>query len=210
MFTFIICMMVNITNIYGVPNYYVNHALPIPNKLPYDKNGIKMHDYGGTVGYQYNTLFIANDAIDFYNDYVYIPNGYIPNSEYKDAFFEIISWLEKNNKQTSDSIYFQYNYEVRGAKSPWQSAITQARVGKAFFLAYKLSGEKKYLESVRLTLAPLFRLINEGGFIYNEDDIYFFEEYVYPKPDHVLNGHMSVLLDLSYINTVKRYKYKNG
>lgn len=182
---------------------YINKLLPTPNEGNYDSEGIIMYDYGQKIDLQYNPLFISNDAISFYNDYYGYPVEYRQNPEYIKFFYKYIDWLADNSTfQNGIGRLVPYNFDSDlGGKAPWYSAITQARVAKAFTLAYKESGDEKYLRYTHELLQPLFIDISKGGLLHSEENIYFFEEYINP-PDHSLNGHMSVILNLFEVNEV--------
>ena len=182
---------------------YINKELPVINEGNYDSEGIIMYDYGIETGLQYNPLFIANDAISFYNDYHGCPSGYTPNSEYKRYFFKYVNWLIQNSEVRDDvGRILPYKFDSKlGGKAPWHSGITQARVAKVFSLAYEWTQEEKYLKYAEEVLSPVFIEIKDGGLLYSKDDIYFFEEYIHP-PDHSLNGHMSVIKNLFEVNEI--------
>lgn len=211
----LICLMLILSSCRSQTNFqaaeneqtpiYVNKKLPIPGEENYDENGIVMYDYGIDIGMQYNPLFIANDAISFYNDYHGVPEGFSKNDLYQKYFYEYINWFIENSEikeGVGRLLPYQFDSDL-GGKAPWVSAITQARVAKAFVMAYRWSGDEIYLSYAQETIKPLFLEIDKGGllFVDNDIDVIFFEEYINP-PDHSLNGHMSVILNLLEVNEV--------
>lgn len=186
-------------------------SLPYANqdKLPINQEGldddfIRLHDYGGQVGKQYNPLFIANDALTYYEAYHNVPKGYIAHPEFKKAFFNVVDWLKQHGIHNEKGFLIPYMYDVHEYNAPWFSGITQARVAKVFMQAYMWSGEQEYKTLAKDTLKPIGLSLEERGFSYIENDLVFFEEYPVRnqeiKPNHVLNAHMSILLDTIYIN----------
>lgn len=179
---------------------YINHPLPKPGCGTYDKNGINRHDYKGKIGYQYNPLFICNDALDYYADYFYRPSNFLPNPQYKTEFFKIVKWLlAYSEKDGLNSIRIPYKFTISGRPAPWYSGVTQARAARVLALAYVWERDEKYIEVAEKLINYIFLPIKKGGFTYKEKNLTYFEEYTHPAPNHVLNGHMSILLDLAAI-----------
>lgn len=195
------------------------NAIPTQASLPYanqdklpinqegmDDNFVRLHDYGGYVGKQYNPLFIANDAVLYFASYHNIPKGTVPHPEFKKAFFNVADWLQDNGIYNENGFFIPYMYDVHEYKAPWFSGITQARVATVFIRAYMWSGDETYLELAKDTLKPMGISLADGGFSYLENGLVFFEEYPIRNqnilPNHVLNAHMSIVLDMLYANKV--------
>lgn len=186
--------------------HYANQEkLPI-NQEGLDDDFIRLHDYGGQVGKQYNPLFIANDALVYYAAYHDVPKGAIPHPEFKKAFFNVVDWLKQHGIHNEKGFFIPHMYDVYEYKSPWFSGITQARVAKVFIQAYMWSGDQAYKILAKDALKPIGLSLDEGGFSYIEDNLVFFEEYPIRNqkinPNHVLNTHMSVILDMIYVNKI--------
>ncbi|KEQ13086.1 D-glucuronyl C5-epimerase family protein [Endozoicomonas numazuensis] len=177
--------------------------LPSPGKEGYDDKGIRYHNYGGSRGYQYNPLYVANDAISFSESYRFLTEqSDAQAAHYLKAYWDVVSWYSDWLVRKNDWLLVPYKFDARGAESPWYSAITQARVARVFIIAYELSGDEKYLSTAESLLEPLFVEVDKGGFLYREGEIIFFEQHVKPLYDHTLNGHMSALLDMNYVNRI--------
>lgn len=185
----------------NLPLYWnPKHPLPTPGCSNRDKDGIRLHDYKGEIGKQYNPLFIAIDARSYYSDYTNIPEGFAANPLYKEWFFKTANWLYEYADKLDNDLLFPYKFAHHGVEPPWYSAISQARVALVFTYAYSLSQDEKWIKAAKASIEPIFRPLSEDGFLYVEKDLMFFEEYPKPSPNHVLNAHMSVIKDLSEVN----------
>ncbi|KEQ13085.1 D-glucuronyl C5-epimerase family protein [Endozoicomonas numazuensis] len=153
---------------------------------------------GGEVGRQYNPLFIADDAKNYYSSFHNVPEGYRPLEDYKGYFFTIIDWYLREMVDSQLGLLIPYKFNNRGVTAPWYSAITQARIAEIFVFAYRWTLDSKYLDIARRLVKPLYVGIKYGGFLYEENDVIFFEEY--KTNDHVLNAHISVVLNLIEVN----------
>lgn len=185
--------------------YANQEKLPI-NQEGLDDDFIRLHDYGGQVGKQYNPLFIANDALVYYAAYHDVPKGTVPHPEFREAFFNVVDWLKQHGIHNENGFLIPYLYDVHEYKAPWFSGITQARVAMVFIQAYMWSDDQTYKILAKETLKPIGLSLDEAGFSYIENNLVFLEEYPIRnreiQPNHVLNAHMSILLDMIYINKV--------
>ena len=115
-----------------------------------DPRGVLLFDYGGTLGRQYNPLFIADFAM-----------ALVPlqeDAEGRRILFENLSHLLESAVTTpAGHLAFPYRFEfsVVGQKAPWFSAMAQARVGQAMMWGWRLSGDPRYLEAGKAAVLAL-------------------------------------------------------
>ena len=180
--------------------YYHRSELPEDNPDGYDENGVKMHEYNGVM--QYNPLFIANAAQEYYQDFTQIPEGYRANPRYETAFWKQIDWLTSNYVEENGFVLFPYRFDWGEEKNPWYSALAQCRISKVLMLAYQLTDNEEYHHLAEQSIYAVLAPVEQDGFMYTDGEFRIYEEYRHPFYNHSLNGHLSVILDLISVNEV--------
>ncbi|PKQ29372.1 MAG: hypothetical protein CVT60_05685, partial [Actinobacteria bacterium HGW-Actinobacteria-10] len=184
--------------------YHVPAMIPVPGEEPYDANGIRRWDYGKELGLQYLPLEICNDAIQFHKAYHQVPEGKRRFDGYEDEFLRACGWLLENAEVwEAGGLLLLNRHDLtrlgNTTPGPWPSALTQGRTAKVMALAYEWTKDERYAEAARKFLRPVMADMRQGGLTYTEGSYSWFEEYPVPEPDHVLNGHQSVILDMMFV-----------
>jgi hypothetical protein len=154
-----------------------------------DDEGIPMQLYRKH-GLQYNPLFVALQAKkDF---------PLSADSVSLHRFIHCTDWLLKNAEEKDDLFWLPYKFDLpeMGLRAPWHSSLAQAYAMTCFVQRASLGNPEKWLPAALGTLGTLDP--DSGmGIRLNADQIWF-PEYPGTSKNFVLNGHMSVLLDLHF------------
>ena len=168
--------------------YYMTFYEKAFYKGPFDKNGIPLLDYKGTIGKQYNPIAISQYALGLYNLYIKEKDSILLKK-----FLNQVKWLSENLERNKHGVYVwmhHFDWEYQGTlKSPWYSSLAQGNGISVLVRAYLLTGEKKYIDLAILAFDSFRKTIDEGGvtFIDKNGNVWF-EEYIIPPYSHVLNG----------------------
>lgn len=193
-------------------------------KIDLDEKGVPIVDYGFVspqgdtsdskqdgwiyIGKQRNPLTISTQANAYYSQYL---QG---NNSSKDLFINCADWLMDNAEMKDGILVWEYKYPwpTYNNTPPYRSGMSQASIIKVLAMAYNLTGEEKYIEAAKKGLGAFFIEVDEGGVTYKDKDGWWYEEYAQTgleKEPRVLNGHISVLLNLEdYYNLTKDEKSK--
>lgn len=177
-----------------------------------DSKGVPIVDYGyvspkgdssatGKEGYvhigeQRNPLIISSYGIIYYNRYL---SG---DASSKYAFLNCADWFIDNAAMRNGSLVWEYNYSwpTYNNTPSFISGMTQSGAIRVLATAYKITGDKKYLQAAKGGLESFFKEVDQGGVTYKEPDGWWYEEYAQPGlgiEPRVLNGHMTALIDLN-------------
>ncbi len=161
--------------------------------LQNDSTGVPLVVYEGSLGRQYNSVTVAEQAIKL--------SGQKDSTDDR-KFFNCISWLIKNNIVLNDSsIIFldYYNWPVYNMTSPWRSAMNQGRAMQAFLQAFEKTDDTIYLEYAKKSMNVLYTEVKDGGVTYKDSTGYWYEEYADDNvpQSRVLNGMIVVLQALN-------------
>jgi len=180
----------------NIGHYYVHASIDFLHKeigenYKFDRDGIPYTTFPGTTDMQYNPVSIAQYALGLWE--VFLASS---ENKYRTKFLKISDWFVENHVNGK----WQYNYhdKVSNLKSGWISAMAQGQAISVLMRAFQASGNKKYLKSAELAIAPLLKTISEGGVVhkFNEQN-WWFEEYPSPQnPGHVFNGHVYCLFGI--------------
>lgn len=113
---------------------------------------------------------------------------------------------------------FKWNYRNANEilEEGWISSLAQGQALSLLSRVYKLTNEKRYLESAEKALIPFTKRVEDGGVVrYWEEKYIFFEEYPTKRPSYVLNGFVFALIGLYDMhqntgNVLARQLYENG
>lgn len=163
-----------------------------------DKNGLEWFYYGYQInrhiGFQRNPLFVATQAIAYFEDY----------KETKDEqtltyFHNCIDFLMEDREVVGKATYFTGDFYLVAYDEPvgWKCGLTNSRVIIAMMAAHEESGDSTYLDVAHSTLFPFTIPITKGGLtIKLSEESWWFCEYPKPNGDSpmVLNGMLSILI----------------
>lgn len=157
------------------------------------------------VGKTHHPAWIALYALAYAGVEAY--TGELEGRSNDDHFYACISWLEENLKRAKGGLWtwtydFDSTYNDITIKAPWSSAFAQATGIQAFLIAYRKSGEDRYLNLARKAALALTTPLSEGGLLFQSDNDIWFEEIPHPvsNPGHILNGHMRALIALNALS----------
>lgn len=188
-------------NIYR--NIAIVFKLDSPGKVEMDENGIPYVDYGYRqgvyIGLQRNPLFVANQAIQYYDEY-----HRTGELEYKEKTLNCLGWLISSKIESGNTYLWMYDFPNTGYENTyaWYSSLAQIRIIDAFTKGYQLTGDDSYKQLAERALLALDTPIAEGGLMYPSEDgegKWYAEvvSYEREKPPFILNGHMEVLIYLN-------------
>lgn len=155
---------------------------------PYDREGIPLLDYRGSLGRQYNPIAIAQFGLGNFN--AFCRSG---NTELRNKFLAVADWLvgalEPNEKGLHVwNHHFDWEYRTK-LRAPWQSALAQSQGISVLVRAHIETGSKVYLATARVAFETLKEQTCDGGMIHvDENGDIWLEEYVVSPPTHILNG----------------------
>lgn len=156
----------------------------------YDDEGIPMQLYNNKERH-YNPLFIAREAQQ--------ANLRRLNGEDKQDFVKLTDWLLANMVQTDSTAVVQYHFPFpEYAQSvPWSSALAQAVSISVLLERAAMDRDMQIYDTARRGLYSLQP--GKAGLSYAiSDSSYWYMEYPAEEPYFVLNGMLSVLLQLHY------------
>lgn len=128
---------------------------------------------------------ICHFAFGFYK--YYHESG---DERYRTYFFNNVHWLMNHADENGYLFYpYKWNHGSVVYNEPWLSGMAQGEAVAVMCMAYRISGEKKYLDMAELFFKRMYS--NTGGhwvFGVDTEGYYWLEEY--PSSDfcHVLNG----------------------
>ena len=173
-----------------------------------DNKGLEWYYYGeredSFIGYQRNPLFIASQAITYYDEF-----KETNDEETRTYFHNCINYLMEDKVVEGDATYFTGDFDLVAYDEPagWKCGLTNSRVILAMMAAHEESGDTTYLEVAHSVLFPFTIPITKGGLVIKlSDKSWWFCEYPKPNGDSpmVLNGKLSILIAMH-----KYYEYSN-
>lgn len=156
-------------------------------------------------GYHHNPAYICWWALLNLNQYVKTKN-----KKNLDAFLIQADWLEKNAKRWGKGMVWTYDFDWNEGKAilrkPWISAMSQGLAMSVLTRAYKITHEKRYLETARSALPPFSIEVRKHGLMTKDGSLVFYEEYpAYPLA-RVLDGYIFALLGLHDLHKIGKDK----
>ncbi len=154
----------------------------------FDKDGIPMLNYHGSIGLQYNPISIAQWGLGNYN-------LFLESKEhiYYEKFIRSANWLVNNMEKNKFGFYVwmhHFNFEYRDTLiSPWYSGLAQGQGISVLIRAFKETNEDIYKDTIEKALKVFDKDIKSGGVNHidsNGDS--WIEEYIVFPPTHILNG----------------------
>jgi len=201
--TYILCRDSHINFWHGIPEinieagfaqlgkYYLTLAHKAKYSNCFDKNGIILLDYLGSIGKQYNPAAIAQYALGNYN------LSRNKNDSHYIKFIKCADWLRNNLVVSPQGNHlWMYNFDFDYLfllKAPWYSGLAQGEGLSVLVRAYMETEDNKFEEAIQNVFNTFCRTIDEGGVVYREEEDYWIEEYIGVPATHVLNGFISAL-----------------
>lgn len=174
--------------------YYWIGGRPLYHQQSFDEKGIPIQIRPDRQKV-YNPLFIARAAqkLGKNNEAV---------ADHK-KFIELTDWMLAHAEQDDETLvlYYQFDLPEYNLKAPWASALAQAVLMNVLWMRAEAEKDsllyaksRKVLNTLNPKLTNLALMNKEGGI--------WFEEYPSQPPSYVLNGMLSVLIELHEYSTV--------
>ena len=167
------------------------------NGLKFDEEGMPKVQYGNS--YYYNPVTLAQYSLSIYGEYLKGENT-------KENFLKIVDKLLTLQDNRGGFLYnFPWRYYLNNYdyKPGWVSGMAQGQAMSVLARAYKITGDRNYLEAGNKALNFLITPISKGGVMSNLGSLspslinnIMFEEYISDVPTYTLNGFMFSLLGL--------------
>jgi len=178
-----------LANYSDLDQYYMKFHYKAEYKGDYDKNNIPQLNYEGDIGVQYNPIAIAQWSLGNYN--LWKQNQ---SQECYAKFIKGSDWLHNNLKLNNKNVYvwehhFDWDYKET-LINPWYSGLAQGQGLSALCRAYKITGDDKYMDSIKKVYQSFLIDVKNGGVTFtDEKNNIWIEEYIMQKnPTHILNG----------------------
>lgn len=168
--------------------YPQNYEDKIGRITTVDKDGVIQLDYKGDLGLQYNPNAIAQLALGFYDRTLAGEDRKIEFLMQAAYFLKYKRIIAKDNV-----LLWEYNFPFENREylgAPWRSALAQGQGISVCLRAYELSGDERYLEAAKMAFNA-FKFMareHEGGVLDDSCGYTWLEEYIFSKPNHILNG----------------------
>jgi heparosan-N-sulfate-glucuronate 5-epimerase len=168
--------------------YYMTFLSKADYQGPFDGQGIPLLDYRGVLGRQYNPIAIAQYGLGNYNYY-----WRTQTAQRNQNFLAVADWLLAAlvpNRAGLQVWMHNFDWDYRDTlKSPWYSGLAQGQGISVLVRAWKLTGERKYLEAAGRAAQVFYVDVNDGGVVCkDQDNNLWIEEYIVDPPTHILNG----------------------
>lgn len=173
--------------------YYMSFRQKAEYPGPFDRDGIPLLDYRGTIGQQYNPIAIAQYGLANYNQW-----KRTGDEQRRVRFMTVADWLVANLEINPGGLHVwnhKFDWEYRSKLvAPWYSALAQGQGISVLVRAHESTGDAHYLNAAQRALVPMKRTVEQGGvqFIDREGNTWL-EEYIVDPPTHILNGFLWAL-----------------
>jgi heparosan-N-sulfate-glucuronate 5-epimerase len=173
---------------HSLGDYYMTFREKADYAAPLDSSGIPLLDYRGAIGLQYNPIAIAQWGLANYNRF-----SETQEETRRPKMFKAANWLCENLQQNSRGLWvwnhhFDWDYR-QTLKAPWYSGLAQGQGVSLLLRVWKAASDEKYLSAAQRAFVPLTRSIDDGGVLFQDQDLnLWIEEYLLNPPTHILNG----------------------
>lgn len=168
--------------------YYMLFAEKADYAGVFDSSGIPMLDYQGRIGVHYNPIAIAQWGLG--NHDLFRQTG---KTEHREKSLKAADWLVARLEKNSFGVFvwnhdFDWEYRTR-LKAPWYSGLAQGQGISLLVRAAAETQSRDYLDAAHCAFESFLKPISEGGVTFvDEQNQYWFEEYIVSPPTHILNG----------------------
>lgn len=169
----------------SLKDYYIDLSAKLAYRGPFDKDGVPVLDYFGSIGRQYNPCSIAQWGLGAWQRW---QRG---DTRVEPAFWRAVEWLRRTldvDARGRGFWWYRFDFDAYGLRSPWASALAQAQGISLLLRAYRAGGDKADLERVRLACAAMLSPVSEGGLLLEFDGNVVLEEVVADRPTAILDG----------------------
>lgn len=191
---------------YDPAGTYLPWSAPVDQ--PTDANGIPIVDYGDDIGIQYNPGTIALYGLLFYNDWVSDQDR--PSL---DTAIRMADWLVQA-QHVDGAWHYGFDWPLPNTEAsleaPWPSAYAQGVALSLLTRVYRVTGNPKYLPTIRAALRPFQRLPSNDGVRTRFLGYTAYDEYPWTRPTLALNGFQAALVGLYDTATLLAERGRNG
>jgi hypothetical protein len=166
-----------------------------------DAKGVVMHDYGGSIGKQYQPTTIAQGALAYYDRWLVDSDPTRAEADWT-AFQAQTNWLISH--QTADGRWL-FNFKWGYQQVPWWSAMTEGVAMSALLRDYSVTADPACLTAITRARTTFERDLNHNGVgaevAVGSTTYVVYQEYLKGYESNVLNGWMFSLAGLYEIAT---------
>lgn len=169
----------------ALEDYYIDLSEKNHYKGPYDRDGIPLLDYFGSIGRQYNPCAVAQWGLGAWQQW---QRG---NGDAESSFRCAVEWLRSNlsvDDKGRGFWWYRFDFDAYGLRAPWASALAQAQGISLLLRAYKVDRDEHDLERARQACAAMLSPIEEGGLLREFEGYTVLEEVVADRPTAILDG----------------------
>ena len=173
--------------------------------LVFDKNDVPHYNYSYTghysIGLQGSPHAVSQHALKLYDEYTKTSN-----ESAKTYFFNNVNWLVNTNMLKNNGSFSSYEFSFpwkignHTVEAPWRNGMSNGEVLSPLIKAYKLTGNKTYLDTAKSLLNSFYIDVKDGGVTYKTPNSgWWYEEYASrnaTKEPRVLNGMIHSLLGI--------------
>jgi len=119
-------------------------------RVLFDHKGVRMFDYGGSIGKQYNPVTISQFVL-----------GLIPHRDDKriqQIVFRQLQFLISYSHETKEgNLMFPYLFDwpINGEKAPWYSSMAQGQAASAFLWGFRMSNNRDYFLAAKKSILAM-------------------------------------------------------
>ena len=175
-------------NLDNVRDYYLDFSNKSLYKGPFDKNGVPLLDYKGSIGKQYNPCAIAQYGLG-------LISKYLKTKKLEMLEKAIIqgNWLCENIKISKNNIgRLEYNFgdaSYVNIKKGYISAIAQGQAISLLLRLFIITGDKKYMLGAENLFRSFLYPISENGVVnFDKENNIFLEEALTSRVSCILDG----------------------
>ncbi len=159
-----------------------------------DANGVRIVNYGGTIGIQHNPVTIAQTALSCFRS-----QQRSGNPVERRIYLNQINWLMNNYSQPgADLAAYEYHFPWSyGLEPGWRSGLAQGQAISALIRYHYDTGDRSVLKLIRALERLMMLPELQGGLgVTTSDGGIWIEEYPSDPPSLVLNGCISAVFGL--------------
>jgi heparosan-N-sulfate-glucuronate 5-epimerase len=174
--------------------------------LVFDKNDVPHYNYSYTghisIGVQGSPHAVSQHALELYKQYYERSN-----ETAKSYFINNVNWLVNTNMLKKNGSFSSYEFPFpwkngnHTVEPPWRNGMANGEVLSPLIKAYKLTGNKTYLDTAKSLLNSFYIDVKDRGVTYKTPNSgWWFEQYASRNSTaepRVLSGMIHAILDIS-------------
>ena len=168
--------------------YYMPFTSKADYRGEYDRQGVPMLNYRGSIGLQYNPIAIAQYGLGNYNLF-----QRTSDPVRREKYLTAANWFVSNQERNSAGLpvwnhHFDWEYRTP-LRAPWYSGLAQGQAISLLVRVHHATGDSRYLAAAADAFKSFLVTMDKGGVTCVDDagDTWI-EEYIASPPTHILNG----------------------